>query len=190
MFSNQRDGYSGRASEYASAQDFCRIFHQDMALLYWLALALTADAGNAEQCSVAGLDECVGGNAVFKEWARSWSRRVVIKNAIRLVSPRPGAGTSPAAIRVAEKPRPEAEAALAALAKLQPFDRFIFVMSVLEGYAERDCATLLGCSPADVAAARLRAFQQIRREIEIFPAFPKATREIQSPAVLSQAEVA
>jgi len=59
MFSHQRDGYSGRASEYASAQDFCRIFHQDMDVLYWLALALTADAAKAEQWFVAGLDECL-----------------------------------------------------------------------------------------------------------------------------------
>jgi DNA-directed RNA polymerase specialized sigma24 family protein len=176
--------------EYASAQDFCRIFHQDMAVLYWLALALTADAAKAEQCFVAALDECVGGNAVFKEWARSWSRRVVIKNAIRLMSPRPGAGSSPTAIRASEKPGPQAEAALAALATLQPFDRFVFVVSVLEGYADRDCTTLLGCSPPDLAAARLRAFQQIRREIELSPALRKSTQEIQSPTVLSEAEVA
>ena len=189
MLFHQRDGYSGRASEYAAAEDFCRIFHQDMDMLYWLALALTADAVKAEQCFVAGLDECVRGNEVFKEWVRSWSRRVVIKNAIRLMSPRPGATDSPTPVWAHEKSGSPA-APLPVHANLHPFDRFIFVMSVLEGYPDRDCATLLGCSTGDVAAARLKAFQQIRREIELSPALRKATREIQSPALLSEAEVA
>jgi len=34
---------------------------------------------------------------------------------------------------------------------------------VLEGYSDRDYALLLGCSCADVVAARIRAFQQISR---------------------------
>src|SRR6516225_6532078 len=104
MLPARPDGYSRRALEYASARDFCSIFHQDMDVLYRLALALTGDAGQAEQCFVAGLDECIEGNAVFKEWARSWSRRVVIKNAIRIISPRPGATSSPAATRMQDQP--------------------------------------------------------------------------------------
>src|SRR5262249_14459056 len=165
MLSARTDGYSRRALEYVSASDFCRIFEQDMDLLYWLALALTADAGKAEQCFFAGLDECIKGNAVFKQWARSWSRRVVIKSAIRLISPRPGAADSPTAIRQQEKPRSQAEVVRVGLTKLPPFDRFVFVMSVLEGYADRDCAALLGCSLTDVDAARPRALQQISRAI-------------------------
>jgi hypothetical protein len=186
MLSHPRDGYSGRALEYASAKDFCRIFDQDMDVLYWLALTLTADAGKAEQCFVAGLDECTEGNAVFKEWARSWSRRVVIKNAIRLVSPRPGATGSPASLRVQERPGSQAEEVPAALTNLQPFDRFIFVMSVLEGYADRDCATLLGCSLVDVIAARLRALQEIRRTIELLPAYLQTTRQSQDPVIWNE----
>src|SRR5260370_11679704 len=59
-----------------------------MANLYWLSFILTADPGKAEQCFVSGLDDCSAGNQVFTEWARSWARRTVIKNAIRLISPR------------------------------------------------------------------------------------------------------
>jgi DNA-directed RNA polymerase specialized sigma24 family protein len=152
--------------EYASAKDFCSIFHQDMDVLYWLALALTGDAGKAEQCFVAGLDECIQGNAVFKEWARSWSRRVVIKNAIRLISPRPDVTSSPRAIHEQEQPALHADGVLAALMNLNQFDRFVFVISVLEGYADRDCAALLGCSSTEVASARVRALQQLPREME------------------------
>jgi hypothetical protein len=34
-------------------------------------------------------------------------------------------------------------------------------MSVLERYSDHDCALLLGCSRAEVIAARIRALQQI-----------------------------
>src|SRR5262249_44419983 len=122
-------------------------------------------------------------------WARSWSRRVVIKSGIRLISPRPGAADSPTAIRQQEKPRSQAEVVLVGLTKLPPFDRFVFVMSVLEGYADRDCATLLGCSLTDVEAARLRALQQISRAIESLT-FQRADRESHDPVLLSDAEVA
>jgi hypothetical protein len=52
------------------------------------------------------------------------------------------------------------------------FDRFVFVVSVLEGYSDRDCALLLDCSCADVMAARIRAFQQIaRRPTEMYSGY-------------------
>ena len=64
MLPARAQGYSRRALEYASAKDFCSIFRQDMDILYWLALALTGDAGKAEQCFVAG---CVQGVGPFLE---------------------------------------------------------------------------------------------------------------------------
>jgi DNA-directed RNA polymerase specialized sigma24 family protein len=137
-----------------------------MDVLYWLALALTSDESKAEQCFVAGLGECIEGNAVFKEWARSWSRRVVIKNAIRLILPRPDVTFHPPTVCQQKTSRTAAEVSLAAVAKLGPFARFVYVMSVLEGYADRDCATLLGCAPTDVAEARLEALHKIRQEVE------------------------
>ena len=49
----------------------------------------------------------------------------------------------------------------AAILGLRPFERFVFVMSVLEGYSDQGCSVLLGCTPRDVVAARVRAFQQL-----------------------------
>lgn len=99
MSSYKQERSFGRATQHASAGDFCSVFHQEMDVLYWLALALTSDESKAEQCFVAGLGECIEGNAVFKEWARSWSRRVVIKNAIRLILPRPDVTFHPPIVR-------------------------------------------------------------------------------------------
>src|SRR5262245_40163093 len=76
-----------RTTLYATGGDFCRIFKEDMQSLYLLALVLTADPAKAEQCFVAGLDDCASGNQVFEEWARSWARRVIVKNAIRSLAP-------------------------------------------------------------------------------------------------------
>jgi DNA-directed RNA polymerase specialized sigma24 family protein len=181
MFSHRRNGSAGREVEYASAADFCRIFHEDMSGLYWLALALTADETKAEQCFVASLEECLERNSVFKDWARSWSRRAVIKNAIRRLSPVAAAPDGPSTIIVTE-PMASADRALDALRSLRPLDRFVFVISVLEGYADRDCATLLGCSSTEVVKARLRALLQLQGEIEPWGTLPGLPGDESSPS--------
>src|SRR5215831_21002533 len=92
-------GHSSRhgTAQYATCADFSRIFAEDMKNLYLLALVLTADSEKAEQCFVSGLDDCTSGNQVFREWARSWARRVVIKRAIRMIAPQPEGATRKAA---------------------------------------------------------------------------------------------
>src|SRR5881394_968753 len=90
---------SERATEYATGDDFCRVFAEDMDRLYSLALLLSADEEKAEQCFVAALDDCLKGNAVFKDWTHSWSKRAVIKQAIGVILPAPRQGKSSAIIR-------------------------------------------------------------------------------------------
>src|SRR6516165_5116364 len=72
---------------YATGLDFCRIFQEDMSALYLLALLLNADHCKAEACFTRSLEDCFTGPPVFVEWARTWARRVVIINAIRLCVP-------------------------------------------------------------------------------------------------------
>lgn len=153
----------------ATPTNFCAIFTQDKDSLYTLALLLTADHTRAEFCFVAALDDCLSGISAFQEWARSWSRRAVIKNAIRLMAPRPGDGnhtsSNPAAGDDAET-----ESALGSITSLRPFDRFVFVMSVLEKYPDQECVALLKCFPHEVPAARNRAL----RNLAGAPAGPQA----------------
>src|SRR5919198_4019646 len=73
---------------HAAPQDFCAIFKEGMGLLYSLAFLLTADNALAEQCFLAALDDCLNRADVFPERARSWSRRAIVKQAIRTVNPR------------------------------------------------------------------------------------------------------
>ena len=108
-------------------------FSEEMNSLYLLALLLTADPGKAEQCFVAGIGNSVEGNPVFREWSRSWARRTIIQNAIRMIEPAQErltiANTEPVRLKI--EPR------LAAILKLDALERFVFVMSVLEGYSTR-----------------------------------------------------
>jgi hypothetical protein len=143
------------STPYATGANFCRIFEADMNGLYWLSFLLTADREKAEQCFVSGLEESVDASPVFKEWARSWARRAIIQNAVRLLNPRPSGGNGGASSSFTGHER------LAAVLELRPFERFAYVMSVLERYSDQDCAVLLSCSRRDVVAARTRAFEQI-----------------------------
>jgi DNA-directed RNA polymerase specialized sigma24 family protein len=151
-------------SGYAVPGDFCRIFAEDMDGLYWLAFLLTGDHQQAEKCFVSGLEECFEGNRVFKEWARSWARRTIVQNAIRMIRPAPeasGPSSYPAPASGALLGMGDRNAPLAALVRLKTFERFVFVMSVLHGYSDQDCKALLGCSRQDLVWARARALEQI-----------------------------
>jgi hypothetical protein len=48
-----------------------------------------------------------------------------------------------------------------AIAGLNAFDRFVYVMSVLEKQSDDDCSNLLRCSPLDIAIARAMALERL-----------------------------
>lgn len=148
------------ALAYATRADFQRIFTEDMGSLHLLALLLTADSGKAEQVFVAGLEESIHGNPVFKEWARSWSKRVIIRNAIKLLAPSPAEPETLSSTR-ATRAISEKDAWAATVMQLPAFDRFVFVILVLEGHSESDCASLLGCGMHEMLRARSRALQRV-----------------------------
>ena len=152
---------------YASSGDFQRIFDEDMNGLYLLSFLLTADHEKAEQCFVSGLEDTVNGNRVFKEWARSWARRAIIQNAVRVINPRPTEKNAPLSFDSSSKTLVAEQVEIAAILELAPFERFVFVISVLEHYSEHECSVLLGCSRRDVIAARIRALQQIGSAMDL-----------------------
>ena len=160
-------------SRYATAADFCRIFESDMARLYLLSLLLTANAELAEKCFVAGLETSKVSNPVFKDWAQSWARRTIVQNAIRMIQPRPTDILPSATVADHDGTQP---AAIAAILALPAFDRFAYVLSVLEGYPLQECALLLDCRRDGVVTARMRALQNVVQSIER----REATRDIDS----------
>ncbi len=163
-----RKGHFGtrKADEYATSADFRKLFTEEMASLYLLSFLLTANHEKAEQCFVDGLEACVKGTFAFKEWARSWAKRMILKNAIRIMAPHPNrASDSLTGIHPRADGRRQTiqdqHPAIASVLTLEDFDRFVFVMSVLERYTENECSVLLGCSQQDVREARMRAQRQI-----------------------------
>lgn len=150
--------------ERATGVDFRRIFGNEKNRLYGLALLLTANHGIAERCVSAAFADCVDTSSVFREWSFSWSKRAVIKNAIRLVAPNPK-GDRDATPR-SEGARPAKKSMLGqAVIELTQFRRFAVVMSVLEGYRDKDCGILLNCAAEEVAKARNEALRQLASKL-------------------------
>jgi DNA-directed RNA polymerase specialized sigma24 family protein len=141
---------------YVDRKDFCAIFEGEMHTLYSLVQLLTADHRTAEQCFLTAFNDCLDGADVFSGWERSWSRRAIVKQAIRLVKPRPDDSDSELDISVLEN-----EHISSRLIQLRPFERFVFAMTVLERYTIRECAALLNCVPSDVEKTRVRVLQFI-----------------------------
>ena len=158
-----------RGAAYASSDDFCRIFDENMNSFYLLAFLLTADQGSAEQCFVSGLEDAVGGNPVFREWAHSWARRMIIQNAVRLIKPRSADGSGrlkSGSVESDYKTIPaERQVEISALLGLEPFERVVYVMTVLEHHSDHECSVLLGCARRDVPPARTRALEQVGRQV-------------------------
>ena len=149
-------------SRYANCEDFRRIFEEDLHGLYQLAFVLTGDHLKAERCFVAGLEDCVNESRVFREWARTWAKRMIVKNAIRELHPQSGRSSSSARVPIvfcpaAQSNDPSGDFAKDAVLRLGDFERFVFVLCVLERYREHECALLLGCSDSEVREARSQA---------------------------------
>ena len=138
---------------YATAADYCSIFSEEMPSLYLLALLLTADKDKASQCFIQGLEHCTDRVGVFTERAGTWARRAIVKHAIRMITPNPEQ-TAAHLFVSAKRPEDMRSDAFAAITSLGAFERFVFVMSVLEGHSDGDCRCLLRCTQRELAMAR------------------------------------
>jgi hypothetical protein len=155
-----------RSTEYASSSDFCHIYVEQTNSLYLLSLLLTADPQKAEQCFLSGFDEAVSNNSVFKERAHLWARRTIILSAIRLLCPCPNEGNEsnearPSPLKGMVHAEVQAYSDLARIVGLNSFERFIFILSVLEKYSDQECSLLLGCFRRDVINARTSAIRHL-----------------------------
>jgi DNA-directed RNA polymerase specialized sigma24 family protein len=150
---------------FATREDFINLFQEDLNGLYQLSFLLTGDHKKAEKCFVAGIEDCIKENQVFREWARSWAKRIIVANAIRELKPRPSLPNSPPSATVFSHNEQSRNSGghfdLEAVLKLGDFDRFVFVMSVLESYSHHECALLLGCSVLEIRQARLHALEEL-----------------------------
>lgn len=154
--------------DYARKKEFVGVFECERKGLQRLALLLTANSETVRRCLSRAFRECIATSSVSREWVVSWTRRVVIRNAISLVM---GAGdelsvrpTDESDNRFSEFSQDDSLSAIAeteSILHLPDFDRLVFVICVLECYSVYDCALLLGRSPRDIDEARRRVGTQI-----------------------------
>ena len=88
----------------------------------------------------------------------------MVQNAIRMIAPRRNhaAWTIPSPdLKDELQGTQETNATIAAVLALEDFERFVFVLSVLERYSDQDCSLLLRCSRQEVREARVRALHKI-----------------------------
>ncbi len=155
-----------RANVYATRSDFCHLYVEQMNGLFLLSLLLTADPQKAEQCFLSGFADSVRNNYVFKERAHAWARRSIVLRAIRLLCPRPGEETESNGARSSPlignvPPEVQAYPDFARIVALHSFERFVFIMSILEKHSVHECSLLLGSSRRDVMNARSAAMRHL-----------------------------
>jgi len=140
--------------EYAGATDYAEIFIDQMNCLYLLSFLLTADMQVAERCFSKALDEYVENTCGFMEWAKQDGRRAVLRHAVQMIRPAPKQAYDWSFYGNARRLVSAAHHPFAAITSLSSFERCVFVMSVIEGLSQEECAALLNSSIEDVAIGR------------------------------------
>jgi hypothetical protein len=158
--------YDNLFQEYPDKSDYSQVFMHQMTSLHLLSVLVTADKELADECFSKALDEYVEGDGGFMEWAKSEGRRAVLQHAFEMIRPVPRKAYSwsfyentPSAFLAVPLP-------FAVITSLSPFERFVFVMSSIEGFSEQECASLLQCSVWDVTIGRELARRIISEEDE------------------------
>jgi hypothetical protein len=153
--------FEERATTYPTGTDFWNILTDEMHSLYLLSFLLTADLDKASQCFVGGMGECKEEIGVFMEWTQAWARRTILKHAIRIIMPAPEHADDFSFTLLEGKAASGKTNLFDAIVALNAFERFVYVMSVLEKQSDDDCSTLLRCSRRDVIIARELALERL-----------------------------
>lgn len=150
---------------YMTGDEFGDLFRVRMTEFHQLAFLLTANTRLAEECFIAGLDDCMSANCVFQEWAHTWARRAIIKNAVRVLMDdtrhEPCLLADHGSGALVSGNVEFAQSKLGAVLALPVFDRLVFVLSVLDRYPDGEVASLLDLSIKDVHQARIRALLKV-----------------------------
>ena len=131
---------------YATAKDFEQLFAKETTDLLRLSLHLTADAEKAESCLILAMRDCFFRSSVSKDRVGIWARRMVIRNAVRLIWETPHDIVDDSALEFqlqpSDYPLEELRESVAILT-LTDLDRMAFVICVLQRYSILDCDLLL-----------------------------------------------
>jgi hypothetical protein len=150
-----------RALTFAAGTDFWNILTDEMHSLYLLSFLLTADLDKAGQCFISGIGEREEEIGVFIAWAQAQARRTILNHAIWMIMPAPEHADDFSSALVKGSATFGRIKLFDAILGLNAFERFVYVMSVLEKQSDDDCSTLLRCSRRDVIIARALALERL-----------------------------
>jgi hypothetical protein len=155
------DIYDDGATTHATGTDFWNILTDEMHSLYQLSLLLTADVDKAKQCFFSGMGECEEEIGVSAAWAQARARRTILKSAIWMIMPAPEYADDFSFPLLKGSAAAGETNLFDAIVRLNAFERFVYVMSVLEKLSDDDCSTLLRCSRRDVIITRAIAVERL-----------------------------
>jgi hypothetical protein len=153
--------FDDRATAYATGTDCWNILTDEMHRLYLLSFLLTADLDKAEQCFVSGMGEYDEEIGVFMTRMQAWARRTIVERAIRIIMPTPQRADDFSFSPVKGSAASGKTNHFDGIVVLNAFERFVYVMSVLEGLSDGECSALLKCSRRDVIIARELALERM-----------------------------
>jgi DNA-directed RNA polymerase specialized sigma24 family protein len=154
--------------------------------LYWLAFLLT---GNREMSVDIAADvevENLGASPFFVGWMRAWSRRLVIAKALVVIREELAESRhridemqirEPRGLKGKCSPDLTKAGIEAALLAIDLFPRAALLLSLFEGMALNDVATLLDAAPSIIKKARTAGLQELTTNLvkpidRVFPDFP------------------
>jgi hypothetical protein len=86
---------------------------------------------------------------------------MIVRNAIQMISPAPGQVNGAPHVSDSGAVTLDLGSELTAVLQLAPLERFVFVMSVLEGYSIQDCSMLLNCTRQYIELAHAGSLQHV-----------------------------
>jgi hypothetical protein len=156
---NQRELEAGNTPVVDECQFL--IFHMDA--YYSLALLLTASEEDAESCFALALDmwsqACKAQYPRVEDIVHKSMKRALVDSAIEICHPVLGRMHDASGMYLSTASSASSSSPwIACILQLETFERFVFVLSVLESYSDQECAELLDCQPEEIADARVQAF--------------------------------
>lgn len=140
--------------------------------LYLLSFLLTADKVLAEQCFSDAMEDCAASFGALSDWASGPGKIAVIRRAVQAIRPVPKRVRSWSCVFGTKPLLSAMHQPFSTITSLGAFERFVFVLSVLEGHADAVCAALLERELADIVESRDLAHRLIAA-LELDDEFPR-----------------
>jgi hypothetical protein len=163
MFRREQSEIVSFRCDYAEEPDFREVLERDIKPFYLLTFLLTASHKKTERCIVYVIEQVFHENGVFKAWVGPWIKRCLIKKAIDLVFSGSGRSDERRDLWFEMPDGSIRRKTVDAITALDGLERFVFVMSILEGYSVKDCSLLLDCTMENAVRMRVEALHELAK---------------------------